>query len=205
MSKFSLSRKIEKVLPETVKVNGSIFPIHANFRNILRILRMLSDDSIFKLQKPIQLAKWFYGDKVPPDAQKHFELFITALARDDTNGSRVREIEKENPPRFDFEFDAEEIFSSFLGQYGIDLLRVPFLHWYEFLVLLGGLGEDTAFRRKLAIRFLDTKDLKGESLSKAKKAKEAVQIPTKQSREAIRHMREIESVLLGDGDLSGVL
>ncbi len=205
MSNFSLSRKIEKVLPETVKVNGSIFPVHANFRNVLRILRMLADDSVFEPQKPVLLAKWFFGDIAPTEAKKHFEMYITALARDGSGGSRAREIEKEKPPRFDFEFDAEEIYSSFLSQYEIDLLRVPFLHWYEFLVLLGGLGEDTAFRRKLSIRFLDTKDLKGETLSKAKKAKEAVQIPTKQSREAVRHIREIEAVLLGDGDLSGVL
>lgn len=202
MSRISLSRKIEKALPDTIKVDGSAFKINPDFRNILRILRMLSDDSIMEAQRPMLLAKWFYSGDPPPDPVEPFSNF---LAERVDGGGHGKSQQTEPPRRFDFEFDAEEIYTSFLEQYGINLLRTEYLHWHEFMALLAGLGENTAFQRKIHVRFLDTKGLKGDALAKAKRAKDAVQIPTRHSKEAIEAMRRIEDALMGNGDLTGVL
>ena len=192
---------MEKVLPEAINADGRAFSINADFRNVLRALKMLADDSIFEPQKPVLLARWFFPQGAPENVQACFDTFLTAFVQENAGPGASA---PDRAPRFDFEFDAEEIYTSFLSQYGIDLLRIPFLHWYEFAVLLGGLNEDTAFRRKIAIRFLDLKDLKGDTLLKAKKAQAAVQIPTKQSREEARRMQDIEAALMGDGDLSSI-
>ncbi|MDO4541497.1 MAG: Gp15 family bacteriophage protein [Bacillota bacterium] len=172
MSNFTLSKRRVKVLPETVNsAGGSTFSINADYRNILRIFRMIADPDINDRHRGYLLAKWFFEDiaVVPPDYGQIFERFITnGEEHTSSNGKQV----------FCYEFDAEEIYSSFLAVYGIDLLDAEYMHWYKFRALLSGLFMcENPLSKKIELRTLDIS--KCENKTEARKAKEAVQIPQK--------------------------
>jgi hypothetical protein len=57
---------------------------------------------------------------------------------------------------FDFEFDGEYIYSSFMEEYGIDLIEQRGkLHWKKFLALFQGLSEKTKIREVMKIRSME--------------------------------------------------
>lgn len=247
MTAFSLSINKEKVLPSEISSGGRVFPVNPDFRNILRILRMIGDDGILEAHKPFLLKKWFYTNGDGP--LEGFEGFIapkekgrpmnrdsfpiqgrpdtppksgasarlTTSAGDEPSGDHdhaASRIRNESgfmsqhfaaEAAFDFELDSKEIYAGFLKDYGIDLLSVPFLHWYQFTALLGCLSSDSPFMRKIELRLMDISGLKGEALSRAKKAKQAVQLPLKNQKEIDGKMSAVEAALLGGGDVKQIL
>lgn len=61
---------------------------------------------------------------------------------------------------FDFEFDGEYIYSSFMEDYGIDLIEQRGkLHWKKFLALFQGLSEKTKIREVMKIRSMEIPQL----------------------------------------------
>jgi hypothetical protein len=180
MSSLSLGKSKARNFP--CEIGG--FPIDANFRNILKIMRMISDPAILPRSRPRLLAKWFFTGDAPPDAAEVFRGFLLAGA---SPAARQRE------PRLDFEFDADEIYADFLSVYGIDLIETEFLHWRKFLTLLAALPPDGALGRKIRLRFADLKDFKGSDLSDMLEAKEAVLIPVKRTREELKELKAFEA------------
>jgi hypothetical protein len=61
---------------------------------------------------------------------------------------------------FDFDFDGEYIYSSFMEDYGIDLIEQRGkLHWKKFLALFQGLSEKTKIREVMKIRSMEIPQL----------------------------------------------
>lgn len=78
---------------------------------------------------------------------------------------------------FDYEFDAPEIYASFMQLYGIDLFNAT-LHWWQFRALLSGcFYNKCALSEKIRVRNIDPK--KCENTAEAQRAKDSVQIPAK--------------------------
>lgn len=190
-NRFTLSYPREKALPQTVEADGRVFGINADFRVLLKIFRLFDDPEVGDREKRLLALAWFYKDEIPPDGMGILYRFVNA----EGGGGGKRE--------FCWEFDAPEIYASFVQQYGIDLFEVDFLHWYKFRALFSGLGPNTPFARKMQLRNADTKDLKNRA--EAEKAKAAVQLPGKQSRTEYRQMELIRDALLSGGDLTGLL
>lgn len=182
---FSLSKHKEKVFPNSVIEARSTFFINADFRNILKILRMLADNSVLDRQKPFLLCKLFYTHEVPLEPILPFYRFLFA-------GNPAEEKDVEREQQFDFEFDAEEIYASFLLEYATDLFEVDFLHWYKFKIMLANLSVNSPLAKKVQLRFMDLKDYKGKDKMDLEQAKEAAQIPEKYTWEELREIREFE-------------
>ena len=180
---FSLDRAKSKVFPESISYEGNTFFINADFRNILRIMRMSNDNEILEVQKPYLIVKWFFKDEI--DVETGLTLFRQFLGE--------RDDQEEKEPEFDFEFDAKEIYVSFLTDYGIDLFETGFMHWNKFITLLSNLSEDSPFQRKLRLRFMDLSGYKGKELVKRMEAKEAVQIPVRYTKDELIEMAEFEA------------
>lgn len=171
MNSFSLSRKPESVCPAEIRsADGRAYPVHADFRTVLRCLRMLDDPDEKESRKMLFVCRWFYPEGTPPDGMQQFLAFVR-------DGDAA---ESGEPPVMDFEVDAPEIYASFLQRYGIDLLRDT-LHWRAFRALLCGLGPDTALGRKIQTRTLDTSGMRGKARSEAEKRKRAVALPARVS------------------------
>lgn len=204
---FTLYQKREKNFPAYVRVRGDsgdsrnsgglndiidindIIEINADFRNILRIFAVLTDDGIPEIKRIDKLIQWFYID--PPweicGTYRQMVILIQAFA-DFVNPEMCGghdEDDRENlknsmgKQRFCYDFDAEEIYAGFLSEYGIDLTETEFMHWYKFRILLSNLSGGSAFKKKIELRFMDLSHLTGEILADMTIAKEAVQIPDK--------------------------
>lgn len=197
VTNFSLSRSKEKALPETVEVDGSAFRINPDFRNVLKILRMLSDDSITERHKPRLLCEWFYGANYPEDIEAALNAFMLFLHR-----GKLPDADNK-PPVFDYEQDAPEIYSSFLALYGIDLLDVS-MHWWRFSALLdGAFRSECALSSKVRMRQADPS--KCENAQEVREAQEAIRIEAKESK-ADRQARErLYEILTSGGDVSAKL
>ena len=195
MNSFSLSKKIEKTFPETLTVDGRVFAINPGFRVHLKIIRLLEDDSVFDLHKIGLIARWFFVDEYPPDVLGALNMFFSQSHSRSANRS-TEECTRDVDSGVDFcyEFDADVIYTSFLQAYQIDLLRVPFLHWYDFQLRLVGLPSDSPFRLRLKLRGLDLSHYKGQELMEMSAAKDAVQLPEKLTYEEQQDVTEFEDM-----------
>ncbi|MEA4928511.1 MAG: Gp15 family bacteriophage protein [Candidatus Limiplasma sp.] len=184
MNSLSLSRRPEIVLPQTLDVAGKTCAIRPDFRNILRIFRLLDDPEIADRHKAMKLVDLFYID-TPQPLKAGVEAFFAFL----------RGYERRHDPdaaSIDYEFDADVIYASFLHAYRIDLLDPALtMHWYAFTGLINGLTDDSALCERLRLRKLDTKHLKGKAKTSAEIARRNAQPPKKISETE----RELQSAL----------
>lgn len=141
MRKFSLSSL--QALPQT----AGGYPIHTDFRVILRIFRMLDDVEVAEQDKPMLMRSMFFCGDHPADAESLLAWFV-GMGREGAPTSGVRD--------FDYEQDAAEIWSAFMREYSIDLLTVDYLHWWKFAALLEGVfAGDNALANKVRLRHAD--------------------------------------------------
>jgi len=157
--------------PRSITIDAGEFRVNSDFRNILNILH---SDNI-----NLAILRDFFVDECPIDYYSAFLEFINP----------PDDYEDDDPPgekRFDYIFDAEEIYSSFMRDYGIDLAEVDYLHWRKFQILLNGLSETSPLREKISLRFMDTSEYTGEKRVKIEKAKARVQLPEIMTEDEIR-------------------
>lgn len=186
MAEFSLSRAREKIIPDSILTeDGRLLSIDADYRTVLKCLRVLDDPDISDRDKLYLLIRWFFRGAFVPDCAKLFEAFLAS-----------EDAPNEHKPVMDFEQDADAIYSGFLMDYGIDLLDVPFLHWAKFRALLSGLSEQTALSRRISLREMDTRKMKGKAKADAERAKRRVKLrKTKVSAEEKALQDEIDQAL----------
>jgi len=192
-NKFALWSSEYIAFPKTLTIGSSIVSINSDFRVILKILAIYDDPEVSESQKIRRIISWFYTisteiilleprllvkamvEFIAPPKDVGDDLVKKAV--EEHKKSLVQETSKK--PNYCFEFDAEEIYVSFLQDYKIDLVTIEYLHWYKFLMLFSNLDKETAFGRKLELRTLDLKDFKGKDKTKLAKAQREVQIPVK--------------------------
>lgn len=196
MNRLTLSKPRRVALPESVTVDGVEYEIRADFRTQLKIFRLLEDESIAERHKKAMACMLFFGSKQPQNGLEVWREWIQGV-----------KLEKDpDAPPMSYEWDAGDIYASFLMQYRIDLLDEGVnLHWYQFSALLHGLGEDTPLGRTLSIRGMDTSKLKGNARTKAERAKRNAQIREHESVEDKRKRAEIENALMRGEDVGALL
>lgn len=181
-SNFLLSKPVAKVFPRAVKVEGNegvcVYEINPDFRVALKVFKMLGDENIFDGQKMKLLAKWFYTSATPGNPLQGFVDFVNPQREN----SGEADSGKRQAKQFDYEFDSEEIYISFLKEYNVNLVYIDFLHWYDFRTRLEGLSYDSAFKQKIRMRFMDLSGLKGKNLTDMTAIKKSVQLPVEMSR-----------------------
>ena len=193
MYRFSLSYSVRKAFPTVIyDKDKTAYNINADFRTALKIIRLLDDPDVHEQYKLSMVLKWFYVDGCPRGDIKETLAPIKTFLSYDIEPQRKRK--RKQKQQFCFEFDAEEIYASFLQAYSIDLMRVDFLHWFEFQILLGTLPSETPFASKVQLRFADTKGLKGEALTKLKKAKAGVQIPAARKAVNVAEQKRLDEI-----------
>ena len=167
-----------RLFPELIDIGGVNFAVNADFRNILRIFAMLRDNNISDVKKIIKLREWFFASDDFLNSALNSDKIVKAFGEfvnPDNNGETSYVGER----RFCYDFDAEEIYAGFLSEYNIDLVECGFMHWYKFKIMLANLTEASAFKKKIALRFLDLNGISRESsgFSQIVDAYWAVQLP----------------------------
>ena len=193
-----------KVFPEYIKIDGEAVAINADFRNILRIFAMMKekDNKIPAVRKISKLRDWFLMGAARAEPLP-YDLIIQVFCQfinpekgvnQGQNGDNPEKLEARGERQFCYEFDAEEIYAGFLSEYNIDLIECGFLHWYKFKIMLENLSEASAFKKKIALRFLDLSRISREEpgFSDILNARESVQLPYDYSEQEMLEMSEFE-------------
>lgn len=125
-------------LPESVEINGFEYSINADYRNILEIIRRLSDINESSLIKSYVALAMFYPefDAIPEElyqeAANKMQRFIACGEEDDG---------KKHPKLIDWEQDYRMIVSDINKVAGKDVRGERFLHWWTFVSLFNAIGE----------------------------------------------------------------
>lgn len=125
-------------LPERVTVAGREYAIHADFRDILNIIRRLEDPDEPEFVRWTVALALFYEDwqSIPPahrgEAMEQLARFI-ACGREETA--------RPGPKLLDWEQDAGVIVADVNRVAGCEVRALPFLHWWSFAAWFHAIGE----------------------------------------------------------------
>jgi len=134
-------------------------PISADFRNMIQVDLILHDDDLNEIEKTAAALNQLY-EEPPKDTHKAAKGLEWFFSRGETETvGKSKGIEKAAKKGYDFEQDANLIYSAFYSTYNISLTTVDFLHWWEFLALFEGLPEETMIKRVIYWRTADLSEL----------------------------------------------
>ena len=122
-------------LPDSARIGGVTYPIHADFRDILEIFRYLDDpDQPEFVRWQIALALFYEGPVPAEHTKEAIEYFVSFIACGDADG-------RPGPKLLDWEQDAQVIIADINKVAGTEVRALPFLHWWTFLSFFHAIGE----------------------------------------------------------------
>lgn len=142
-------------LPE--EINGT--PIHSDYRYMVMFEELIRDPDLDNNEKFIRSLDLLYDGPVL-DAQSAWDGLLWFYSGGQEKAERESGTDRKFRQVYDFEQDAERIYSAFWQIYGIDLQSAP-LHWWSFRALLGNLPESCLMGEIMRIRATDVGKLKG--------------------------------------------
>ncbi len=136
-------------LPLSVDIGGRACRIQTDYRDILKILRILADERYHPRARWLWAVTAFLCTETPP--MEHFEAACDCLARFLQGGETPGVCQ--DSPLIDWETDAPEILDGVNAAAGHDIRRDEYLHWWTFLSFFnnireGRLADLVAIRRK---------------------------------------------------------
>ncbi len=166
--------------PKSVVLCGRTLDIITDYKDWLRFYDMMRDLECSEKEK-LETLLQFYLTPVPAEAVSEMhkpliDFFVMRKAREETRNEHVESTS--GKVLYDFKFDAACIISGFLQDYGIDLTRNVYMHWWKFRILLDGLSADTEFKQRVMYRNTDTGQIKdGKERQRIQKIQRAIAIP----------------------------
>lgn len=196
---------LTEAFPETLVVGGVEYPIHWDFRTVLKCDKLLRVENLDG-NRLLEVLDSFYQD-VKEYTEEHIEKMFWFFSCGREKGIRrfPREAAGINDKQaFDFETDASLIYAGFIQQYGIDLQRED-MHWWKFMILLENLGSNTKLSKIMEYR---TIDVNNKNLSKEMRTfYRAMQryYGLDQVPELDEKAKQIEDALMNGGDVMKLL
>ncbi len=148
-------------LPDYVTIDNRNYPVRTDFRVWLEVDEVINSPEFLPEEKLIILIRLCFDSEkcrsLPPCADK----IMPALCNFYMCGMSPNKAEEAKKARvFSFSEDAEYICAAFLAQYGIDLLSVPYLHWYKFSALFKALDDNSRLMKIISWRSINLADIK---------------------------------------------
>ena len=148
--------------PENISADGKKYQILTDFRDWLGFAEMISDKTVSDEERASLCGMWITPEPERITAGMINELIAFLRASDiepeppeidDDEDMQDKELPK--PPVLDFKIDAKYILGDFRRFYGIDLLGIDYLHWWEFMSLLRALPDESMTMRRAGYRSTD--------------------------------------------------
>ena len=142
----------------TVTLGKLKFLINPAFDAVLEVQRLFSEEDLTERDKVEQALKMLVVNsrRLRLIGLREKADLLNEIYRQCIN-TRKHPPSRKNVRVLDFEYDGEYIYSSFMLDYGIDLIneqgRLP---WKKFIALFQGLSENTKIRDVMRIRSMDT-------------------------------------------------
>lgn len=156
--------KLHQSFKDEITIDNEVYLVNACFDNILKVIKVLDDERIHPLVRPMIGLKLLIGTDLE-DSEYTFaervDLFKGIIEKYvefekpkiDRQGNTMPSPKKDKAEVLDYEQDADFIYSSFMQAYRIDLIdEQGQLHWNKFKALLNGLPKDTKVVEVASIR-----------------------------------------------------
>ena len=143
-------------LPNTITVEGRAYLLNTDYRYWLRFMRDVNES--MRTMSDFDVSYLFESDmphRIDVDVLFDWAQPKKELPRDVGLSS--------DAIAFDFEIDADLIYSAFMQQYGIDLIDTD-MHWYKFIALMRGISDDTRLGKIIGYRTYEKTDRKYEEI-----------------------------------------
>lgn len=154
-------------LPKTITADGKEFPVVTDFREWIRFSAMLKDAELSEKEK-LQFML-LYVDGVEWVSKNLIDALFSFYRADDLEFKKVN-LQKESPrtplkkpPLFDWEIDAKYVLGDFRRYYQIDLIRVDYLHWWEFRSLFDALPDESNCQKRVAYRAMNLSQIRDKN------------------------------------------
>ena len=165
--------------PMTILVGGEDIPIITDFREHIKLLDMLKDDTLDTYTKVGYVSQYF--KEKPGDFLKAFDGLMDFVSMEELNTDARSAAEQEQEVKKDvysFSIDFPFIFAAFLRDYGINLKTIKYMHWWEFRLLFEGLSEDTEIKQRIMYRSINLSEIKDkEERKRIEKIQRAIRLP----------------------------
>lgn len=170
--------------PTQIEVGGLFYEIDADFRTGIAFELLMLDEEFTETEKAAR-AMELYFPQIPDDEEEAMEkiLWFYLCGREETN---QEEKETEPAPKnivYSYEYDAGSIYAAFLSQYGMDLVEIPFLHWWKFKALFHALDENLEFMKIMRYRAVDITKVPKEQKDFYRKMKRLYALPDNRTEE----------------------
>ncbi|MBE6855883.1 MAG: hypothetical protein E7500_00425 [Ruminococcus sp.] len=137
---------ITKPLPRRVEYNGKKYALDLSYNRVLDVYALLRDNELFNEEKNAFALAILVKESNPP-------LELLKLIFDEYLSITKRSNKNNGLRTVDFHQDGIYLYSSFMHDYGIDLIKERNrLHWWQFVSLFQGLSESTKMREVMGIR-----------------------------------------------------
>lgn len=139
--------------PERITVDGITYRLSLSFDRVLRYFELF-DNSEFTVSDIDDIGfEWLVVKPRNVSAVQKNKVLAKIRAEIIYPPQRTLRTQKKQPKAVDFNYDADEIYSSFMQAYGIDLVKQRGkMHWCAFIVLFRGLPENTPIKQIMSIR-----------------------------------------------------
>ena len=175
--------------PEYAEIKGIKYKINTDYRVALRCFEVIEDDSISDEERTLAVIYLLFGE-VPTDNLEDFLRIAGTYLRCGEPEVTTASAEKD----IDFTADEKYIIASFMSDYQIDLPSTD-MHFWQYIQLIQGFTEKSVMSRVREIRNYDLAELKDpKTRAKMIKAKEAVELPTKFSKDEQKAIDEFEKL-----------
>lgn len=167
-------------LPDAVEVSGKFYKIATDFRDWIAFFDMMTDTELDRKQKMLTALAWF-SDEIPEnivDAYKALTDFASCSGTKKTSENQGKSEKSSSTPTLSWLYDSAYVLGAFRQVYGIDLIRVDYMHWWEFSALFEALPEETPIKKRIAYRQIRLSDIRDkERRRQILKIKKAVAFP----------------------------
>lgn len=148
--------------PKTVLIGENEYEINSDFRTSVLFELLMQDEDIPNVDKVAKTIELYFPTIPNKGVQDIFDVILwfyrcgrtdkeQKLMREENEESEGNEEEKAESV-YSFDYDDEYIYSAFLQQYGINLVTIKYLHWWEFRALFKGLDHNCEFVKIMGYR-----------------------------------------------------
>lgn len=128
-------------LPSAYEYNGKIYEMQTDFREWIKFDLLITDEDIPMKDKFSRLTEIIFP-AVPDDSTLwDFIMWFYRCGKEHPSSSGKGSGGIKQSAIYSFRYDDEYIYSAFLEVYGINLVSIPYLHWWEFKALFDSLHD----------------------------------------------------------------
>ena len=150
------------ILNRLPQITPNKLKIRTDFRETIKFELLMQDKTIKDEEKVILALNLYYYDI---SQIKNANLAVNDILWFYKGGKELNSNSKEGEKNkekqiYNYEFDADYIYSAFMDQYKIDLNSISYLHWWKFKAMFNGLKADNRIIEIMGYRAMDLSKIK---------------------------------------------